>query len=202
MKTIAIICEGKTEHNYIKALDSYVWDEGYENITLIPINIEGCAANNYLSKIHDCFTKKLRYKVDYIFIWLDKDIFVRANKNVNIVVKDILAKVKNAGANKNIQTIVIFNTMNGEDMMMLHENENIAKQWHEIMKTENHFINPLVAKDYELLVKLIKSQYKKNQKITIDSKNLQQFQVNNNNREIAMQSDISKLIELVLSEKN
>ncbi|MGQ4005176.1 hypothetical protein QIW49_01650 [Francisellaceae bacterium CB300] len=202
MKTIAIICEGKTEHNYIQALDSYIWNEGHEDITLIPIKIDGCRVNNYLSVIHDCFAKNLRQKVNNVFIWLDKDIFVRAGKNIDIVSKEIIAKAKNSGMNKNTQTTIIFNTMNGEDMMMLHENEEIAKQWYKIMQTKNHFSNPLVKKDYEPLVKTIYSKYKKNQKITLDSQKLKQFINNNNNQEIAMQSDIVDLIKLVLSEEN
>ena len=141
------------------------------------------------------------------YIFLDKDIFIRAGDNINDVVSEIESVANQLIAkSKKKATIVgvikvIFNTMNGEDMMILHENENIAKQWHEIMKTKNHFITPLVAKDYEPLIKSINSQYKKNQKIIIDSEKIQKFQANNDNPEISMQSDISELVQMVIEQE-
>ena len=202
MKTIAIICEGKTEHNYIRALDSYMRNEGHEDITLIPIKIDGCRVNNYRSVIHDCFAKKLRQKVNNVFIWLDKDIFVRANKNIETVSKEIISKVKKSGVNKNTKTTVIFNTMNGEDMMMLHERENIAKKWHDLMQSKKHFNKPLPECEYKKEMQKINPEYKKGDKISLSKEKLQNFISNYNNTEIAMQSGIVELVKFVLQLKS
>ncbi|MFT4693203.1 MAG: hypothetical protein ACI8TE_000091 [Francisella sp.] len=205
MKNITVICEGYTEANYISALNDYVWAISQE-INLDERNLKGINRNNYISKIRKSLnTLAVPNITTYIF--LDKDIFIRAGDNINDVVAEIESVANQVIAkSKKKATIVgvikvIFNTMNGEDMMMLHENENIAKQWHEIMKTKNHFTSPLVAKDYEPLVKSINSQYKKNQKIVLNKYKLQQFVDNNKNKEISMQSDIAKLVQIVIEQE-
>lgn len=117
---------------------------------------------------------------------------------IESVANQVITKTKKK-ANIIGEVKIIFNTMNGEDMMMLHESEEVAKQWYQIMQLKNHFDKPLHSNEYMAEIKNIDSMYKKNQKITLDSYKLQNFISNHNNQEIAMQSDIIDLINLVLN---
>lgn len=203
MKNITVICEGHTESNYISALNDYLWTVS-QNLNIDHRNLKGINRNNYISEIKRSLNT-LSVPNIFTYIFLDKDIFVRAGDNMSEIIAEIesvanqvITKTKKK-ANIIGEVKIIFNTMNGEDMMMLHESEEVAKQWHQLMQSKNHFKIPLHSDEYMAEIKNIDSSYKKNQKITLDNQKLQNFISNHNNQEIAMQSDIIDLINLVLN---
>ena len=49
----------------------------------------------------------------------------------------------------NIAKSVLFSHMNFEDVLMLHLDKRILKDWMDEMNDHNHFNNPLFAKEYE-----------------------------------------------------
>ena len=200
MKNITIICEGKTENNYIQALNNFIWNAGIENIVLTSININGCTTKNYLYRINNCFIKELRQKVSKVFIWLDKDIFIRANKNIDDIKTEIIKKLKSSGSkNKNTEIEIIFNTMNGEDLMMLHESKEISECWSQTLQKCNHATVPLESKDVQIKINEINKQYKTNYKkgnaIILNDETLKNFKSNNENPLIQMHSEIIELIK-------
>jgi len=194
---IYILCEGKTEYNYVQSLNKLLRQHGDCNALLfIPNNLEGklthknCKARitNKIKKLH----KDSRATACYA--WLDYDIFQRLHEENRR--QKILESLNNIKFQTN-NIRCIFNHMNGEDFIILHKENNIIKQWENVCIENNHFKNPMPSKDYLTKFKELVPKYKKGDTPALTPELLNQCINNIQDSSILFKSDVDILLQKV-----
>lgn len=155
MKSICVFCEGKTEKNYLQSLSRFLERNDIYELRFTGKYLEGVNINNYDACIRKYKGHDLK-GFDEFYAWIDFDIFQRGNRKR----KDIEDCIQKISFNRK-SVIPLFNIMNGEDFMMLHQPENILQQWIEICKANKHFEVPMNSEEYMKHMKSIIPDYKK-----------------------------------------
>jgi hypothetical protein len=192
MIRICIFCEGGTEKNYIQSLNRLLRDEGISDITLTAKNLSGVSASNYISKIKQYKAHELKYFTDF-YSWLDFDIFKRANK----VKGEIQARINGISFYKKTVTS-LFNHMNGEDFIILHEEDAKIDKWRQICNNHNHFKTPMTEDIYLPLFKELIANYKKGEISNLTKEKLQICIKNIKKATVPFSSDMEKILEIIL----
>ncbi len=194
MMRICIFCEGDTEKNYIQALNRLLRAKGVFDVTLTSKHLEGVSINNYFQKIKKHKAYELKY-FTHFYAWLDFDIFKRANKNK----REIENRINKISFNKN-SVESLFNYMNGEDFIILHEGKSKIKAWKNICEENNHFDTPMHSKRYLPLFKTIKQGYKKGDVPELKKVMIRQYIDNINDSDIPFVSGAKKILEIILKQ--
>lgn len=145
---ISIICEGKSEANYITELNRLLFSSD-QRYAFIKSDATGCSIKNLLSA-YKAAVKKDR-KADCRWIFIDKDKLYDKNWK-NGYDNQIKGKY-----------IVKFNTMNFEDIIMLHESPDRLESWIRLLNQHNHFRTPLPEAKYLPLFKQFFPDYCKSE---------------------------------------
>ena len=193
MRRILILCEGKTEHNYIQLINKLLNNKGNYSVRFTAINLDGLSFKNYKDKIYS----KLKYSkikaFDKIFVWIDFDIFKRSGSDCNALKEKILALRKNPK--------VLFNYMNGEDFLILHYSGDEIQKWTEICNKNNHFKIPLHGDEYVKLFKEnIDSNYRKGGFSDLNLEKIKKVLELIQLTDYPQKSDISEILEIVIEE--
>jgi hypothetical protein len=191
---ICIFCEGESEKNYIQSLNRFLRECDIWDIRLIEKSLDGVNNNNYCSKIKKYKAKDVKY-FTHFYAWLDFDIFKRSGKNEY----EIKENVEKISFNSKKVTLLL-NYMNGEDLVILHEEDCKIKEWEKICKQNNHFETPMISKVYlPLFKKNIKEGYKKGDAPVLSRDILEKCIKNINDTNIPFKSDIKLILEIILA---
>lgn len=192
MMRICVFCEGDTEKNYIQSLNRFLRSEGISDITLTAKNLNGVSVSSYVSKIKQYKPHELGYFSDF-YTWLDFDIFKRANKNKS----EIQETIMKISFNKKTLT-PLFNQMNGEDFIILHEDKEAIEKWVDICNKNNHFDMPMTEDTYLPLFRKLIPDYKKGEISDLTKKRMQSCVKNINETKIPFSSDMEVILGMIL----
>ncbi|NCP67833.1 RloB domain-containing protein [bacterium] len=201
MRHIYVFCEGDTEYNYVQKLNRVLRENDCQDLSFTTVNMNGgLTASGYVSKIKSEIRKK--QSKDYknfqeIYIWLDYDIFKRANIAVDEVKKEI-SSLK-AGS-KNL--IVILNYMNGEDFMVLNYPKVKVLEWNQKCIGKNHFENPMDSVSCIEEFNKVLPDYQKGHfpmDIAFTKETLKMCLQNMELSDVEIKSDAKTLLEIVLT---
>lgn len=194
---IYVFCEGKTEYNYIQSINSFLRDHDIFDIRFTPKNLpEGLRVNNYFSKIKQFRARDLKY-FTHFYAWLDFDIFKRANKNIKEIEENI-NKISFNG--KSVK--LLLNYMNGEDFIILHEEDSKIETWKVVCNKKNHFNNPMYESTYLPLFQRVITGYKKSNILDLDKEKIGKCINNIEKNSIPFKSDIKEILEKILKYLN
>ncbi len=194
MMRICIFCEGDTEKNYIQSLNRLLRAEGGSDVTLTAKHLEGVNINNYYQKVKKNKANELKYYTSF-FVWLDFDIFKRANKNEGEIEKNIN---KISFNKKSVQALL--NHMNREDFIILHEEESKITEWKNICNKNKHFDTPMHSNVYLPLFKKIMKGYAKGGTPELNKAMIEKCIKNIDDSSIPFKSDVKKVLEIVLKQ--
>ena len=146
-KIVYVICEGDSEEAFLQELNKYLKDKEIK-LTFIIFNVGTGYYNQVKAKYNE--VKKRNRSQQLIAIWVDKDIYLRNDK-------DNLTKYNNR---KGVPSFC-FTYMNYEDFLTLHNNEKLDA-WTDMCCRKNHFKTPVHSTEYmPLFVEKIFPNYKK-----------------------------------------
>ena len=182
-KTYIILCEGSSEYAYIQILNRILLENNI-NISFVAKKI-GTGHFIDVVKVYKKQCKENK-KLDKV-IWVDKDIYKRNDKDNDT----------KYASKKNVPDF-LFTTYNFEDFLVMHLDDDIINSWEQILNTNGHFNQPLVAAVYEQLIKdsiTIFTDYKKGVipfEITLD--NIRQAYKTHQATNIKFKSDLLDFI--------
>lgn len=188
-KTYIILCEGNSEYAYIQILNRILLENNI-NISFAAKEI----GTGHFSDVEKAYKKQCKEnkKLEKV-IWVDKDIYKRNDKDNDT----------KYASKKNVPDF-LFTTYNFEDFLVMHLDDDIINSWEQILNTNGHFNQPLVATVYEQLIKdsiTIFTDYKKGVipfEITLD--NIRHAYKIHQNQNIKFKSDFLYFIhEYVIS---
>lgn len=187
-KTYIILCEGSSEVAYIQILNRILNGKNI-NISFAAKEI----GTGHFSDVEKAYKKKCKEnkKLEKV-IWVDKDIYKRNDRNNN---------TKYSNKKNNIPDF-LFTTYNFEDFLVMHLDDNISDNWHQILNTQNHFNMPLKSDKYIPLIKEnidIFNNYEKGDipfEITLD--NIKQAYKIHQNQNINFKCDFLEFIHELL----
>ena len=135
---IMIVCEGSSEENYIIQLNRLFRYPDSDCRVFIPCNAHSGRYSLIRKKFEEVQKRNKRQK-DKIKIWLDKDLYIRegTEENSRYNSKDYLI----------LQCL--FSLMNFEDYLAMHCLPEIVGEWQSICESNNHFVAPMHASQYE-----------------------------------------------------
>ena len=185
-KKYFIVCEGKSEYEYIQELLKILL-ENSENIYIKAIDAQGGDFTNLITKYKE---QKEKYKKnDDFIIWADYDIYLRNNnKNNN---KYIKSEYKN---------LLKFSYFNFEDFLIMHKKKDSVIDWQKIMEEENHFKEPIHSERVQYLIKEheVFNDYKKGKiPIELNDKSFDNLRKNFLDKDIKFKGD-NDFIEFLL----
>ena len=192
MRLICVFCEGKTECNYIQALNRLLEESDIFDLRFTVKNLNGLKVNNYISKIKKYKPGDLKAFKEF-YAWIDYDIFKTSGKSE----KEVKDKIKKISFNA-IKVSPLLNHMNGEDFIIMHENTNIIKKWAKVCKSKKHFKKPMASEVYVPMFKEIMPSYKKGGIMELNKEKVQRCVKNIDDSKVPFKSDIKKLLEIVL----
>ena len=148
-----VVCEGKSERNYISALNRLLRDDG------IALTLHSPAPRNEVEDGGGHYTDVIkRYKEICSnnrnirpWIWADRDLYVRNERGC----MDMYRKKP-----KGIPDF-LFSIQNFEDFLVLHHSTDRVHEWVELCRERNHFDEPMLSKEYMPLLKTQFPEYKK-----------------------------------------
>lgn len=137
---ILLVCEGSSEENYIAQLNRLFRYADSECRVFIPYNANSGKYPFIRNKYNEVLKSNKKQK-DNIRIWLDKDLYIRdgTEESSKFNSKDYLI----------LQCL--FSLMNFEDYLVLHCMPEIVEDWQSICESNNHFVVPMCARQYEKL---------------------------------------------------
>lgn len=137
---ILLVCEGSSEENYIIQLNRLFRYPDSDCKVFIPCNAHS-GRYSLIRKKFEEVQKRNKKQKDKIKIWLDKDLYIRegTEENSRYNSKDYLI----------LQCL--FSLMNFEDYLALHCMPKIVEDWQSICESNNHFVAPMHASQYEKL---------------------------------------------------
>lgn len=135
-----ILCEGESERTYVQMINKLFKFKDTSCVVFKAV----CVQCGYWDKLQKAYKKACKDNPKCsIFSFIDHDIYLRESdmdrngKYFNLLNDDnIIAKS------------VLFSHMNFEDVLMLHLDKKILKDWIDVMNAYNHFNAPLFAKEY------------------------------------------------------
>lgn len=199
MQRIFILCEGRSEENYIKLLNLTLQKEyAILDLTLIPYSFNGgLTYSDFTTRIKNKIKEIKRDGVtprDKLYLWIDKDVFLRKYPNKQEIFKAEIS-------NNKLSIILVYNYMNFEDFLILHYSEQIILNLQKKLEKKKHFLKPLIAKDYEPIYETIIQDYIKGRlpnsfKLNLDK--IKQCVINMDNEKYKFKSEIKEILELVI----
>ena len=183
-----IICEGKSENNYLTTINRYFRDNNIDK----QIIIKTLAGNNDIKNLKTYIKEFSKSKPDAIYIWLDKDILYNDKQ------KNIITNIEIINKNRKQAKIDIkYSYMNFEDFLSMHF-EKECKDLQNILEKKQHFTKPLNSEEYLKIFMKIFKEYKKGdlQKILkeITSNDVLMVKTNQNNNKCKFKCDIIELL--------
>lgn len=171
-----VVCEGKSEKIYLQELNRFLEDNDYP-FSFIPKPI---GSGHYVQAIKTYNQEKKKSPKDNIIIWLDKDTYIRNDRND----KDNYERSEK-------QSLFFFSYYNFEDFLVMHLDEEQVLQWQRICDQQAHFQCPLYSEQVERLIKQhIFPDYQKGQiPFEITEKHITNLVKNQNNPAIKFKSD-------------
>ena len=170
-----ILCEGESELAYIQELNRLLVKN---NTSYGRAFIPKCIGSGYFNLVKKAYiAERKRNPKDTIFIWVDKDLYVRNDKNC-------LDEYKKR---PNSLPEFFFSIMNFEDFIVLHCQDEIVSQWIDFCTQKRHFSSPMHASEYEPFIKKMFPDYQKGElpfNLTSEHvrqmmKNLHKYQIDN-----------------------
>lgn len=193
MESICVFCEGKTEINYLESLNRFLEENDIYELKFTGKYLEGVKTKNYKSHLEKRYKPHKLKMFDKVYMWIDFDIFKRENINE----EDIKKNIKEIKFNKK-SVIPLFNKMNGEDFIMLHNNDDNLKKWINICNRKNHFENPMIKNQYMKEIKKIIPDYSKTDPIDITEEKLEICINNIENKDIPFSSGAVLFLKMVM----
>ena len=193
MKSIIVICEGKSETKYLQELNRFLREQSVENsIVFVPKEVGTGHFTEVVKKYRN--ERKLNKKAN-IEIWVDYDIYKR-NEQRNY---DKYKKKPKGIPNFK------FNYFNFEDFLIMHFNDDVLNKWKEICKANNHFNEPMKSDKYLKLIKEnIFSDYDKSSLTNLFVFNKQTLEnlFKHNAEQSEIKSDFAEFLREVFSKIN
>ena len=188
MTNYYIICEGKSENNYLTIINRYFRDNNIDK----QIIIKTLAGNNDIKNLKTYIKEFSKSKPDAIYVWLDKDILYNDKQ------KNIITNIEIINKNRKQAKIDIkYNYMNFEDFLSMHFKKE-CKDLQNKLETQQHFTKPLNSEEYLKIFKGIFKGYKKGDlsKILkeITSNNILMVKTNQNDNKCKFKCDIIELL--------
>lgn len=137
---IIILCEGESERTYVQMINKlFMFKDAY-----CVVFKAVCVQLGYWNQVKNAYKKAYKDNPKcIIFSFVDHDIYLRErDMDRNQCYYKLLED------DNNIAKSVLFSHMNFEDVLMLHLDKKILKDWIDEMNSHNHFNDPLVADDY------------------------------------------------------
>lgn len=144
---IQIICEGASEANYIAQLNR-ILISGDGRFAFSYKEAGGGRPGPILKALSFC--RKINRKLP-CWLFLDEDIYVRE------------PSLETALRSKTGNATILFNRMNFEDMIMLHQSSEQLKAWLDICESHHHFNTPMEESIYYPKIKTFFPDYQKRQ---------------------------------------
>ncbi len=178
-----IICEGQSEYAYLQELNRFLRNIDF-SITFIPKIIGTGHCNDAISKYKQI--KKDSPRSSHIYIWVDKDTYMRNNCNYGDNYQKKSSNIPN----------FLFSYYNFEDFLVMHLEEKDVLLWQNICQNHNHFTNPIHSEQIESLIKQnIFSGYKKGKiPFIITQKHIDNLLQHQENHDIKFKCDFAKLL--------
>lgn len=153
---IHVVCEGKSERNYIEALNRLLRDNG-ANIPLVlypqsvPKGKE--VGGGHFSHIVETYRKekKRNPKQGEIWIWVDWDAYMRNDRDTTTLYQRRPSDIPE----------FLFSYQNFEDFLILHCTPDRVKQWVAICNAHGHIEHPLHSAEYIPLFRQLFPEYEK-----------------------------------------
>ena len=183
-----IICEGKSESDYLNIVNRYFRENSIDK----QIIIKTLTGNTDIKNLKNYIKEFSKSKPDAIYVWLDKDILYN-DKQKNIITNIEIINKNRKQANIDIK----YSYMNFEDFLSMHF-EKECKDLQNILEKKQHFTKPLNSEEYLKIFKEIFKEYKKGdlQKILkeITSNNILMVKTNQNDNKCKFKCDIIELL--------
>ena len=183
-----IICEGKSESDYLNIVNRYFRENSIDK----QIIIKTLTGNTDIKKLKNYIKEFSNSKPNAIYVWLDKDILLYNDK------QSIITNIEAINKKRNKAKIDIkYSYMNFEDFLSMHF-EKECKDLQNILEKKQHFTKPLNSEEYLKIFKKIFKEYKKGdlQKILkeITSNNILMVKTNQNDNKCKFKCDIIELL--------
>lgn len=184
-KVIIVICEGPSERAYIQELNRYL-KENDILIRFIPKSSDGGQFSKVIKKYKEVKKDNPR---ESIAIWVDKDRYLRNDS------KDMDNYKKKPSSIPDF----LFTSMNYEDFLIIHMEDQVLNKWLSFCVSKSHFISPLHSKDYlEEYKKIMKSYSKGDFPIELNDSSLQLLKMRQNDSKLSFKCDFAKMfLELI-----
>ena len=201
MKSIIVICEGKSETKYLQELNRFLREKSEDNfVVFLPKEVGTGHYNEVIKKYRNEF-KKCKSKRNPnkksntdIEIWVDYDIYKRnEQKNYDKYKK----KPKGIPNFK-------FNYFNFEDFLIMHFNDDVLNEWKGICKTNNHFNEPMKSEKYlKLIQQNIFADYDKSSLTNLFVFNKQALEnlFKHNAEQSEIKSDFAEFLENIIDKE-
>lgn len=150
MRTEIIVCEGSSEKAYVQALNRILY-RGSDAWPLPAFRPELAGQGCYSSVVKTFKVVVGKNKNARPLIWVDRDIYLRNERDSETNYRNKPAGIPD----------FLFSTMNFEDFLTLHCENEIFESWLQICQAKNHFRQPMTAKEYLPLFLEIFPDYKK-----------------------------------------
>lgn len=187
MTNYYIICEGKSESDYLNIVNRYFRDNNIGK----QIIIKTLTGNTDIKNLKNYIKEFSKSKPDAIYVWLDKDILYNTKQNIITNIETINKNRKQANID------IKYSYMNFEDFLSMHF-EKECKDLQNILEKEQHFTNPLNSKAYLEIFKDYFKEYKKGDLSTIlkeiTSNNILMVKTNQNDNKCKFKCDIIELL--------
>ena len=193
MKSIIVICEGKSETKYLQELNRFLRENSTENSIVFVHKTVGTGHFTEVIKKYRS-ERKLNKKAN-IEIWVDYDIYKR-NEQQNC--DKYKKKPKGISDFK-------FNYFNFEDFLIMHFNDDVLNKWKEICKANNHFNEPMKSEKYlKLIQQNIFADYDKSSLTNLFVFNKQTLEnlFKHNAEQSEFKSDFAEFLENIINKEN
>lgn len=139
-RPIIILCEGESERTYVQMINKLFKFKDAYCVVFKAV----CVQSGYWNQVKKAYKKAYKDNPKcLIFSFVDHDIYLReSDMDCNGDYYKLLED------HNNIAKSVLFSHMNFEDVLMLHLDKRILKDWIDVMNAHNHFNDPLFAKEY------------------------------------------------------
>lgn len=148
--TFIIVCEGNSENAYIQELNRFLDTNDYP-FTFVSKPIRN---GHYKPTTLKYKEVEKNNKRSNIFIWVDKDTYLRNDENDGDNYQHKPVRIPN----------FMFSHLNFEDFLVMHLDEGTVLKWQQICERHRHFEYPMHSAEYmPLLTSYIFPNYRKGQ---------------------------------------
>lgn len=191
-KIIYVICEGESEMAYLSEFNRFLREEG---IAYVFYTIK--ATNGMYNEVKKTYYQvRKKNKKERIEILVDRDIYIRDEEGMRYRKRE-----------EDNLPFFLFSYFNFEDFLVMHLDEKKVKRWNDVALFYKHNIIPLKAKEYVPLLNYYKIwprgvKYKKGEvPFALSWWHLKNLIRNDRDKEIVFHSDLTRVIEEVLFER-